>query len=195
MAREPIGKKADPSACVTLGKIEYQLMPEMAGEQVIILLGVFDHEIYVEFKGEKLGPFYKSENPIPLGTYHSFKKTQSEEQDAEIVELAKSVKVPRSIMTINCKDKEIIEVIKNTDLVENSFDKFIPFEEINEEELFFKNTIEAKIAISKYLDKPLSILLSHQIEKIDEIISESLNKKVLLEKIKQFFTIRSCANN
>ena len=98
-------------------------------------------------------------------------------------------------MTLNCQDKEIIDVIKDTDMIEGSVEKFVPFTEYVEEEIFFKNEIEAKIAISKYLDKPLSVLLSHQMKQIDEYISESLSKKILLEKIKQFFTIRSCSNN
>lgn len=38
-----------------------------------------------------------------------------------------------------------------------------------------------------YLGKPLSILLENQLNQIEEFISESLCKKILMEKIKIFF--------
>ena len=41
---------------------------------MIILLGLFDNELYVEFQGQKHGPFYPSSGPIPLHIYRSFKR-------------------------------------------------------------------------------------------------------------------------
>ena len=195
MAREPVERKVSSDARIKLDGIQYQLLPEMAGEIVTILVGVFDYEVYAEFNGEKFGPFYKSEDPIPLGTYRSFKKTKNEKQDEEISSLVKSIKIPRAIMTMNCEDKEIIDVIKKTGFIEENVDKFIPFKEYDESELFFKDPIDAKIAISMYLGKPLSILLDNQINQIEQFISESLCKKILMEKIKMFFTIRTCVND
>eukprot|EP01037_Dinobryon_pediforme_P015992 gene15992-16162_t len=42
-------------ACITLEGISYQLKAEMAGEKVLVLLGLFDSEIYVEFQDKKEG--------------------------------------------------------------------------------------------------------------------------------------------
>lgn len=194
MAREPIGKKVEPNACLILDGIPYQLLPEMAGETVTVLLGVFDYEIYVEFNDEKFGPFYKADLPIQLNEYRSFKKTKSEELDAEIVDLAKRVKVPREIMTLNYQDEDIMPLLNKTNLIDNSHDKYIPFQELSDDDISFKDSIEAKLAIAKYLGKPLSILLESQIEKINEFVSESLNKKILMDKVKQFFTLKPCVS-
>lgn len=57
---------------------------------MIILLGLFDNELYVEFQGQKHGPFYPSSGPIPLHIYRSFKKTKIEKQIDKLELLAKN---------------------------------------------------------------------------------------------------------
>ena len=54
----------------------------------------------------------------------------------------------------------------------------------------FKNTIEAKTAIANWLGFPLGRLMPKQIEKINEIVAESLDKKVVMAKIKQLFALK-----
>lgn len=78
MAREPSERKVGSDAHITLDGISYQLCGEMAGETVIVQFGLFDQEIYIEFGGEKKGPFYPSDGPISLGSFRSFKKTSKE---------------------------------------------------------------------------------------------------------------------
>jgi hypothetical protein len=40
----------------------------MAGKKVLILFGLFESELYVEFQGQKHDPFYPEAGPIPLHT-------------------------------------------------------------------------------------------------------------------------------
>lgn len=72
MAREPDERRVASDACITLDGVRYQLIEDMAGEQVTVLFGLFDNELYVEFQGQKHGPFYPAAGPIPLHTYRSF---------------------------------------------------------------------------------------------------------------------------
>jgi hypothetical protein len=77
-ARDPEQRKADSNACVGIDGIRYQLSHEMAGQDITLLWGVFDDELYVEFNNEKQGPFYPEEGPIPFGKFRKHKKSSVE---------------------------------------------------------------------------------------------------------------------
>ena len=86
-------------ACVSLNGVRYQLIGEMAGEKVMILLGLFDNEIYVEFQEQKHGPFYPESGSILLHTYRAFKKRAIEKHIDKLEILAKQLSLPRSVLT------------------------------------------------------------------------------------------------
>jgi hypothetical protein len=54
----------------------------------------------------------------------------------------------------------------------------------------FKSKVEAKIAISNYLGYPLAQLNSTQMEYINNLLSESLNKQIILRKVQDYFTLK-----
>lgn len=194
MAREPDERKVASDACITLSGVRYQLTPEMAGEKVIILLGLFDNELYVEFQGQKHGPFYPSSGPIPLHTYRSFKKTKIEKQIDKLELLAKKLSLPRSVLTGQFgSDLRLIEQAK---LIAEDVkpQPFVPFEDNNIEMAYFKTTLEAKLAIAKFLGKPLATVSEAQRLELDKLISESLHKTTLLGKVKEFFKIKLLSN-
>ena len=58
-----------------------------------------------------------------------------------------------------------------------------PFNEVT-----YENTIKAKVAISKYLGKPLTLLSQGDRDIITSILAESLDKKIVMAKIKEYFT-------
>jgi len=194
MAREPDERKVASDACITLSGVRYQLTPEMAGEKVIILLGLFGNELYVEFQGQKHGPFYPSSGPIPLHTYRSFKKTKIEKKIDKLELLAKKLSLPRSVLTGQFgSDLRLIEQAKL--VVENITPQpFVPFEDNNIEMAYFKTTLEAKLAIAKFLGKPLATVSEVQRLELDKLISESLHKTTLLGKVKEFFKIKLVSN-
>ena len=110
MAREPDERRVGSDACIMLEGIRYQLSEDMAGEKVIILFGLFDNELYVEFQGQKQGPFYPATGPIPLHTYRTFKKSKVEKQIDKVEALAKQLSLPRSVLTGQTKgDLKLIE--------------------------------------------------------------------------------------
>ncbi|CAI4148608.1 hypothetical protein ALT1644_1070002 [Alteromonas macleodii] len=55
----------------------------------------------------------------------------------------------------------------------------------------FENILKAKLAISKYLGKPLTILAQGDRDMIDAILSESLDKEAVMKWIKEYFHNRS----
>jgi hypothetical protein len=55
------------------------------------------------------------------------------------------------------------------------------------QEFTYPTVLFAKLAISDYLAKPLAKLSTEQIAFIDGLLAETLNKKVIIERVRQYF--------
>ena len=66
-AREPERRKVGVDARISIDGTAYEVDPAMAGETVILLWGLFDSELYIEFEGDRSGPLLS--NIIPLFLY------------------------------------------------------------------------------------------------------------------------------
>jgi transposase InsO family protein len=194
MAREPDERRVASDACITLEGASYQLTEDMAGEKVIVLFGLFDNELYVEFQGQKHGPFYPAAGPIPLHTYSSFKKTKLEKQVNKVEILAKQLSLPLSVLTGEFgNDLKLLEQAKL--ISEDKAQAFVPFEDGNIEMTYFKTKIEAKLAIAKLLGKPLATISELQLIDLDKLIAESLHKATLLGKVQEYFKLKLVTND
>lgn len=194
MAREPDARQVASDACITLEGVRYQLTGEMAGEKVIALFGLFDNELYVEFQGQKHGPFYPASGPIPLHTYRSFKKTKKEKQIDKVEILAKQISLPRSVLTGEFGSN--LRLIQQAKLVANDgmSQIFVPFEDSNVETAYFKTATEARLAIAKMLGKPLATVSESQRSELEKLINEGLHKTTLLGKVREFFKLKLVSN-
>jgi len=194
MARQPNERRVASDACITLEGTRYQLTHDMAGEKVVVLFGLFDNELYVEFQGQKHGPFYPAADPIPLHTYHSFKKTKLEKQIDKVELLAKQLSLPLSVLSGEFgSDLRLLEQAKL--ICEDKTQVFVPFEDNNIEMAYFKTKIEAKLAIAKLLGKPLATISELQRLELDKLIAESLHKATLLEKVREYFKFKLVSND
>jgi len=185
--REPATRQVGSDACIAIDGVQYQLLPDMAGNEVILLHGLLDNEVYVEFQEQKMGPFYPSKGPIPLHSFRRHPKTKTEKMADDIANLAQSISVPLSVMTGN--DTQTIEQLKKAHVITKN-QPYVPFED--EKTLLFLDKLEAKQAIARLLGKPLAELLPQQINTIDQIVEETLNKNQVESKVKQYFTLSLC---
>ena len=113
----------------------------------------------------------------------------------KIEELAKQLALPRSVLT--GKSGCDLKLIQQAKLVnpEEKPQSYVPFEDETIETAYFKTTLEAKVAISKFIGKPLaSVPESHRLE-FEKFIAESLHKSTLLGKVKEFFRVKLVSNN
>ena len=189
-AREPEQRKADSNGCVGIDGIRYQLSHEMAGQEVTLLWGLFDNELFVEFKNKKHGPFYQEEGPIPFGKFRKHKKSSVEIKADRIGQLAKTISLPRSALSgSNSSDQALLTQANILHLEKPNSTPFDdnPFLQT----ATFKNKLDAKTAIADYLGKPLSRLTDLQMAAINTILDESLDKKTVLEKVRAYFTLSS----
>lgn len=188
IVRDPESRKVSSDGRVSIDGVQYQLSTDMAGLEVILLHGVFDHELHVEFEGETRGPFYPSAGPIPLHTFKRSEKSCREKRADDIENLAKTLTVPLSVMTGN-NDDNIVRLLNNAHVLQHKITA-IPFEEKQPSQ--FQNRLEAKQAISRYLNRPLAELNEIQLAYIDQIVAESLEKEIVLSRVKQYFTLALC---
>ena len=182
--REPETRLVGSDACVSIDGVAYQLIPDMAGNEVILLHGLLDNELYVEFNEQKMGPYYPSSGPIPLNSYRKYLKTKTEKLADDIFSLAQSISIPLSVMT--GKDTQTIEQLEKARAITKN-QPFIPFED--ETNLLFVDKLEAKQAIARLLGKPLAELLPQQLETINHILEETLNKDQVESRVRQYFTL------
>lgn len=186
-SRDPEERVVCSDACVNANGIRYQLSSELAGQKVTLLWGLFDNELFVEFEGKKQGPFYPSKGPIPLGSFRRFKKSPREKKADDISELAKKIFIPRA--ALSGESSTVNQFLDDSDLIEES-QVSIPFEAAElVEETSYKNQIEAKTALAHYLGIPLARLSGEQMSKINSILAETLEKKVVIAQVKQLFRL------
>lgn len=181
-AREPEKRKVGIDARISVDGSIYEIDPNLAGENVILWWGLFDDELYVEHDGQRYGAYFPISGPVPLYRYRKFKKTKVEQRLDKLEGLAKSLQLPEDGSGAN---NEVIAAMRElvTPVPSTAFIDSDPFNEVT-----FENTVKAKIAISKYLGKPLTLLPQCDKDMIASILDESLEKKVVMAKIKEYFT-------
>ena len=102
--------------------------------------------------------------------------------------LAKNISIPRAALS---GGSTITDTMLNTSGLVEDKQASIPFElEHSLSQTSFKDAIEAKAAISRWLGYPLGRLLPEQMARIEAIILESLGKQLVMTQVKQLFEIK-----
>ncbi len=159
---EPEKRKVGLDARITVDGVAYEVEPDLAGETVILWWGLFDSELYVEHQEQRYGPYAPIGKPIPIHSYRSFKKTNTQKRADRIEQIASQLSLPASAIG----KVELPAVAENViPFPIRSFVDPDPFEELN-----FKNAIEAKRAIAHYLVKPLAKLTPEQMAAVESIM-------------------------
>lgn len=176
IAREPEKRKVLSDGCISIQGERYQLSSDLAGLEVLLLYGVFDSQIFVEYNNEKFGPFFPEKAPDSFLDYSHQTMTSREVIADEIHNIAEELNVTKPF---SYKDNNIIDF-------NNPTVKSIPFKE---DRYLFKNKLEAKRFISKYLGRPLAELSDNYLHYINSILEETLDHEDIIIKIKQYSLI------
>jgi len=183
-AREPESRKVGIDARVTIDGTAWEVEPGMAGETVILLWGLFDEEMYIEFVGETWGAFYPVSGPVPLHRYRTFRRGKAAERADRIHALAQQLNIPISALS----GSDLCVVSDDTqqhidELPHQPFDnrKF---------EYHFPSVIAAKLAIADDLATPLAKMSDEDRAFIDSILTETLNRSEALARIRDYFRNR-----
>lgn len=178
-AREPESRKVGVDARIAIGGTAYEVEPDMAGETVVLLWGLFDDEMYVEFDGEKFGPYHPVSGPIPLHRYRAFKRGKADERADRIRALADQLGLPISALAGN--DVQLTpSAAAAIPLPRQPFDA-------DAHEYHFASIIAAKLAIADDLAQPLAKLAPADCAFIDQVLSETLTRNIVLARIRDYF--------
>lgn len=177
-AREPERRKVGIDARVTVEGTAYEVEPSLAGETIVLLWGLFDDELYVEYEGERFGPYHPVSGPIPLNRYRSFKRGKNEERADRIRALADRIGLPIAALAGE-------GVYLTAPIVEPT----IPTQPFDTQalEYHFPDYIAAKLAIADELGRPLSTLAPEEKAFIAEVLEETLIRRIILERVREYF--------
>jgi hypothetical protein len=178
-AREPERRKVGNDAQVKVDGGDYQVDPELAGFEVVLWWGLFDTVLFLEHEGKQYGPFHPSDGPIPLHRYRKYKKTRGERRADKIEKLSREIALSKEALSSDSRFAEALEreLPEHTHIIK--FNDPDPFHEFT-----YSTVIKAKKAIAEYLGIPLSKLDSKQLDEIDDILSHTLVKKEIFDKIR-----------
>lgn len=182
-AREPESRRVDVDARVTIDGTVWEVEPDMAGETVTLLWGLFDDEIFAEFAGETWGPYYPLSGPVPLHRYRAFRQGKAAERADRIHALAAQLGLPVSALA----GSDIRLVSDNTETPhELPHQPFIP----PESEYRYPTVIAAKLAIAGDQAIPLARMSDEDRAFIDSLLAETLIRSEVLARIRAHFRNR-----
>lgn len=178
LLREPVERAVKSDATVQLNNIHYQLSPQFAGEDVIVLVTLDSTSIHIEYRDHEYGPFLPVEAPTPFGEYNHHKKSDKEQAADNVVELSKLISI-RLPDYENQTKRAPLNV--NINLLPGYIKKY-------------GSSLEAKLALAKHLGKPLSLLTEKQRQFIDTLTEQTLEHDVLLAHLNDYMALKLVAN-
>lgn len=181
-AREPERRKVSSDARVTIDGTYYQIDTDLAGEEVLLWWGLFDHELFVEWGDKRYGPYRPEGGPIPLHRYRKRKPSPRERRADAVAKLAEQISLPRTALGGAAEDIVTADVVA---LPKVKFSDPDPWGQIT-----YENELSARRAISYLLDRPLAELSQEDRMFVGELVQRTLNKGEIEAEIKQRFQKR-----
>ncbi|MNG95553.1 Integrase core domain protein [compost metagenome] len=176
-AREPERRKVGIDARITVEGTAYEVDPDLAGETVLLLWGLFDSELHVEFEGKRTGPYYPASGPVPLNRYRAFRKGAMSQRAERIRTLAQQLSLP--IAALTGENIALISQSETHDIPRQSFPTTA--------EECYATTIMAKLAIANELATPLAKLTSSDRQFIEQLLGETLIRRIVLNRVREYF--------
>lgn len=183
-AREPERRTVAGDATVSVEGAAYEVEPELAGETVTLLWGLFDQELFVEHKGKRFGPFQPSRGAVPLFRYRKYQKSRTEERLDRVVRLADQLGLPRAAVTGG--DRPLPSLPPTTAGLSV---RRMPFPEPTVEAAW-PTGLAARGAIVDQLGRPIGAMSAVERTFIDELLAETLDKETIAIRIREQFQIR-----
>ena len=182
-AREPERRKVGSDARVQVGGAHYEVDPDLAGEEVLLWWGLFDHDLFVEWNDNRFGPYRPHGGPIPLHRYRRTAKSAREKRAETVAALAEKITIPREAVSGALQPTASADVIP---LPRVTFADPDPWGEIA-----YANTLSARRAIADQLHRPLGELGETDLAFIAELVGRTLNKKEIEAAVYERFIKRA----
>jgi hypothetical protein len=159
----------------------YEVEPQLAGETVTLLWGLFDQELYVEHGGRRFGPYQPSRGAIPLYRYRKYQKSRAEERLDRVVQLADQLGLPRAALSGGDRPLPSLPPGASALVVRST-----PFPEAPTDTAF-PSRLAARFAIADLLGHPLGRLGPDDLGFIDALLSETLMRDHIVSRVRERF--------
>jgi hypothetical protein len=178
LLRESIERKVKSDATVQFDGLHYQVLPEFAGEDVLLLLSQDKSCIYIEYREKEYGPFLPVEAPTAFGEYNHHEKSEREQLADNVVTLSKHItlRLPAYEHQVEPAPLNI-----NANLLPGYRKKY-------------DTALEAKLALAKHIGKPLSFLTEKQKQFIHTLTQQTLEHDVLIAHLTEYMALKLVAN-
>jgi hypothetical protein len=181
-ARQPERRSVAGDATVSVEGASYDVEPELAGETVTLWWGLFDQELFVEFRGRRFGPYQPSRGAIPLYRYRKYQKSRAEERLDKVVRLADQLGLPRAAVTGGDRPLPSLPPGAASMQVRRT-----PFPEPAAEDAAFPTPLTARLAISVQLSRPIGGLPAPDRDFIDALLAETLDREIIVARVRKHF--------
>jgi hypothetical protein len=178
-AREPERRKVGADARVQVGGAHYEVDPDLAGEEVLLWWGLFDHDLFVEWNDRRFGPYHPAGGPIPLHRYRRQAKSAREKRAETVAALAEQITIPREAVSGALQLAASADIIPLPRVVFADPDPW--------GEIAYANTLSARRAIADQLRRPLGELGDEDLAFIAELVGRTLNKIAIETAIRERF--------
>ncbi len=178
-AREPERRKVGGDGRIAVQGTHYEVDADLAGEEVVLWWGLFDHELFVEFGEKRYGPYRPAGGPIPLHRYRSRKKSAREKRADRVATLAKQISVPRTALGGTEAERSQAEIIP---LVRTAFTDPDPWRQMT-----YASVLDARRGIAELLARPLAKLAEEDLRFVDALVSRTLDKQEIAAAIRSRF--------
>ena len=182
-AREPESRRVGVDARVTIDGTVWEVEPDMAGETVTLLWGLFDDEILAEFAGETWGPYYPVSGPVPLHRYRTFRQGKAAERADRIHALASQLNLP--VSALSGGDLQLVSDSTPSPEALPHQPFISPVSEYQ-----FPSVIQAKLAIADDQATPLARMSDEARAVIDSILADTLIRSEVLGRVREYFRNR-----
>lgn len=183
-AREPERRTVAGDATISVEGASYEVEPQLAGETVTLLWGLFDQVLFVEHDGKRFGPFEPSRGAVPLYRYRKYQKSRAEERLDKVVRLADQLGLPRATITGGDRPLPSLPPSASGLAVRTT-----PFPELLVETTYATG-LAARQAIVEQLRRPLGSLPEADRAFIDLLLGETLDKTIIADRIRDRFQAR-----
>lgn len=144
---------------------------------MLLLWGLFDSELHVEFEGERTGPYYPVSGPVPLNRYRAFRKGAISQRAERIRTLAQQLSLP--IAALTGENIALISQSETHDIPRQSFPAAA--------EDSYASIIAAKLAIAGELATPLAKLSPTDKQFIEQLLGKTLIRRIVLDRVREYF--------
>ena len=181
-AREPERRTVGSDAHLSIQGARYEVDCELAGEEVVLWWGLFDQELFVEWREKRFGPYRPSGGPIPLHRYRKRRKSAREKRAETVAALAAQLRIPRAAVSGHTALGPGADVVA---LPRTAFIDPDPWGE-----LAYRGELEARRGIAGKLGKPLGALDADARTFIAALVQRTLDKAEIASAITERFLTR-----